>query len=331
MSGDDQHEKRGFHLEGANIILDKPKSQEEIDRIIRETKDDQYKDSQIKSNRRLTLLNLFLVIGTLVGSGIGIWQASISRIAADAAKSAATTASETLKEMKTGSGASDTHTLAQQAVVQATQTSNLVIATNKQALQTETLAKNAVAQAKATNELAGAALRSAGASEASNQQSANFFKRQTRPWVGMDSEYKIQDLSKENKKLTLKLTYKVKNFGLSPASNTIIYFGQVIRNDPGLSEVETKIEDTCKSAERDALPLKVGDLLLPGAEKSDTWTWGTGDADKSHWQGSFQLPGCVVYRDIDGAVHHTRLCYFINLRTSQVFPNTGTCRFQSAD
>jgi hypothetical protein len=73
----------------------------------------------------LTLLNFFLVLGTFASSGIGIWQAVSSQKSAQDAKTAADTAASVLDEMQHGSGAQDTHTLAAQAVTQATQTTNL--------------------------------------------------------------------------------------------------------------------------------------------------------------------------------------------------------------
>ena len=66
-----------------------------------------------------------LVVATFLTISVGVWQAVISREAANAARDAAQTASNTLGEMQKGQGAQDTHTLAQQAVTQATQTTNL--------------------------------------------------------------------------------------------------------------------------------------------------------------------------------------------------------------
>jgi hypothetical protein len=60
-------------------------------------------------------------------------SANASETAGNAAASAAKTAQETLGEMRHGSGATDTHTLAQQAVTQATQTTTLATAAQRQA------------------------------------------------------------------------------------------------------------------------------------------------------------------------------------------------------
>lgn len=124
---------RSFHEESGAVIFDKPKSQEEIDRGRREDEQHEFARAQVVTNKRLAWFTGALVFATLCTIGVGIWQATISQRAANAAKSAADTAAKTLTEMQNGQGATDTHTLAQQAVVQAEQTTTLAVQAKRQA------------------------------------------------------------------------------------------------------------------------------------------------------------------------------------------------------
>ncbi len=97
-----------------------------------------------RTNIRLTL---FLAFFTALTAGAALYQGYVSEKSANAAKSAADTAAQTLNEMKSGQGAKDTHTLAEQAVTQAQQTTSL-------ANQTKTIADQAVVQANAASSTA---------------------------------------------------------------------------------------------------------------------------------------------------------------------------------
>jgi hypothetical protein len=68
-----------------------------------------------------------------------------------------------------------------------------------------------------------------------------------------------------------------------------------------------------------------GDLLLPGAEKTDTFRFG-----ESPRLSKFIIPGCIVYRFADGTVHHTELSYWIDFNEGEkaIF---RTVWFQAAD
>jgi hypothetical protein len=127
-------------------ILHGPLTEEEKARLAEEERvkaekatEAAYKKDQLeltKSSIRLTRANLritwalvaFTAVGTVaawVQACIGNRSMRASESAAIAAKSASDTAAQTLHEMQSGKGAQDTHTLAQQAVTQATQTTNL--------------------------------------------------------------------------------------------------------------------------------------------------------------------------------------------------------------
>ena len=81
----------------------------------------------------LLIVNGLLLIVTVIIACIYNGQLNQMRKATDAATQASQTAKDTLTEMRTGSGAQDTHNLAQQAVTQATQTTNLASAAKKEA------------------------------------------------------------------------------------------------------------------------------------------------------------------------------------------------------
>ena len=84
MSNHEQsNDDRPRHIERGGILIDKPKSDEEIARETRESEDREFKRDQVKTNRRLTWFTLFLVLGTFGGLAATIWQSSISQESAD--------------------------------------------------------------------------------------------------------------------------------------------------------------------------------------------------------------------------------------------------------
>lgn len=131
----------GFRIDEHGVpVLETPI--EKIERQQREAKerDRLYKDrqldleeTQVKINTRIGWFTGLLVLASIITGGITLYQAHTSKIAAEAAKSAADTAAATLKEMQTGEGSRDTHTLAEQAVKQSEQTTALAKAAERQA------------------------------------------------------------------------------------------------------------------------------------------------------------------------------------------------------
>jgi hypothetical protein len=92
---------RPFHEESGAVIFDKPKNQEEIARETRENEQHEFARAQVSTNKKLAWFTGLLVVGTFSGLAIGIWQASISQRAANAAKDAVDVASRTLAETQT--------------------------------------------------------------------------------------------------------------------------------------------------------------------------------------------------------------------------------------
>jgi hypothetical protein len=99
---DQEHnnEPTPLHFEGGGIVIDKPKSEEEITRKAREDEDHEFKRDQVKTNRRLTRLNFFLVIGTFCGLGIGVWQSKVSQQSADTSEKSVLLAQKTERDSR---------------------------------------------------------------------------------------------------------------------------------------------------------------------------------------------------------------------------------------
>jgi hypothetical protein len=146
-------------------------------------------------------------------------------------------------------------------------------------------------------------------------------KRGARPWVGISGEVSWARTS-ENGFPTFTVSYKLKNFGAFPALNAVTWIEAPVKNANDYQLVKTKVISSCKSAE--VLITQTGDLLFPTGEKPDTWTYGAIPPTK------FVIPGCIAYQDTESHVHHTQLCYWIDLAETPK-PIFRTCWFQSAD
>ena len=146
-----------------------------------------------------------------------------------------------------------------------------------------------------------------------------------RPWVGVNGDVGFSKLNPKNEVFQFVVSYRVKNFGASPALNTVVQFGNPIEDVRDLHIYDLtkgKVNDACQTAEN--VVGLTGDLLLPTGDKPDTWTFG-----EKAWKGSFIIPGCLVYRDTGGKMHHTQLCYVID--DSGKSGPFRTCWFQYAD
>jgi hypothetical protein len=151
-------------------------------------------------------------------------------------------------------------------------------------------------------------------------QTLTEIKRGERPWVGVNGEVSWARTS-ENGFPTFTVSYKLKNFGTSPALNTVTRIESPVKDVNNYQLIKSKVISSCQLAE--GLITHTGDLLLPTGEKPDTWTYGAIPPTKS------VFPGCIAYRDAAN-VHHTQLCYWIDLAETPK-PIFRTCWFQSAD
>ena len=173
--------------------------------------------------------------------------------------------------------------------------------------------------ARDTHDLAGAAKSQADATS----QIAQRVLQQNRPWVGMQGQLSWSQLSLGNGISTLVVGYTLKNFGASPALNTVASLERPVADVNNYALIKAKVNESCQSAER--LIAQTGDLLLPSAEKPDTWK----STDRHPTK--LVVPGCIVYRDTMGGIHHTQLCYWIDLAEKPKPDTFSTCWFQSAD
>jgi hypothetical protein len=150
------------------------------------------------------------------------------------------------------------------------------------------------------------------------------FELEQRPWVGM-SEGPILKQKKSTKtgQYGFTVVYTIKNFGVAPALNTIVWLGATIADANNYELVKSKVAEARESGER--IVKMTGDLLLPTAEKEDSYEFG-----ESERPSKFVIPGCIVYRSTDGAVHHTELSYWIDLTEGEK-ATFHTAWFQSAD
>jgi len=166
--------------------------------------------------------------------------------------------------------------------------------------------------------------RAAQAAEISNNQNAAFFKMENRPWVGMSEELRILEKKATNPgQYEFTVGYTLKNFGSAPALNTVVFWGPIVEDVNNYNLVKAKVAEARKSGEN--IVSMTGNLLLPSAEKFDTCLFGEGKRPPK-----IVIPGCIVYRDTDGSIHHTELSYWIDFAEGEKAA-FHTAWFQSAD
>jgi hypothetical protein len=143
--------------DGDAILLPDRVDQLERDAEDAKERDKEYKDEQLKLDRRMATFTGLLVVTSLISGGISIWQATLARKSANAAKSAAETAQRTLTEIH--KGGTDTHQLAESASNQVLEmkrngndTHFLAQAAERQAANTERLATEAKISAQTTHQ-----------------------------------------------------------------------------------------------------------------------------------------------------------------------------------
>jgi hypothetical protein len=157
--------------------------------------------------------------------------------------------------------------------------------------------------------------------EIANKQNVALFKLRNRPWVGVEGNAALKEyvawvgaagqaeVSKEaaEGKLPVDAIYHLRNSGDGPALNTILVVNPLTfypaTADDIYGQVDAAIEKSCQQGEQ-MIANRNGDLLLPGGEHATTVSFGVLDKKKFLF-----APGCVVYKDIDGGLHHTRICY----------------------
>jgi hypothetical protein len=193
----EQHGESKVPFEAEAVEIHGPLSDSEREQAEREAREQRYREhdqafkdrqtviaeGQLTTNKRLAGFTLVLVVLGLVGNLISWMAASAARVSADAAKSAAETAANTLVEIQRGS--SDTHAVAEAAGKQAD-------ATKAQAEDTNLLAN----EARRSSEIAG--------------QTLEILQFQQRAWVAPAANPKLEPAGNG-------LLWSLRNYGNSPA------------------------------------------------------------------------------------------------------------------
>jgi hypothetical protein len=252
----------------------------------RERQENAYKERQIAiaegqfaTNRRIASYTGCLAFITLLTVGISVWNASITKQAANAATDAAKAASETLTHLKL-SGAESS----QQAKYLISDTRDLATAAATQAGSMKDLAKRALAQANATNALA-----------AQSERSANIAESQrASPWVGIERDsFKLEGpeynwSGRDAPDIRFQAQFSVKNFGsapglhyrarmytvplpMSPFLVTIPEWSD--EGTPGSQPNDPSHVHACPLTESDIVVeqyRKGGSMILPGESRRDT-------------------------------------------------------------
>jgi hypothetical protein len=243
-----------------------------------------------------------------------------------------------LQWLEMRSGGKDTHDLAVAAGKQADRMQDFADQMNRQADETRDLAAAAGKQADASKAIANQA-------EAANDQSERLFKLRNRPWVGVEDDVVFDEkgikwvgaqgeaiVRQQAAKGTLpiRILYHLKNSGDGPALSTQLVI-QPFTWSPSPTDMDDEpriragIEKSCQIAE-ERVAKQNGDLILPTGEHTVPYTFGQWDSTKYLF-----TPGCIVYRDVDGRLHHTRICYGVAMFLSPKPVGLESCQDQSAD
>lgn len=254
-------------------------------------REEQYRNEQITTNRRIATFTGLLVLCTLATAGVGLYQASISNTAANAAKTAAQaasdnakTAADTLTEIK--NSATDTHDLAIAAKDQSKAAVN-------QVTELESGVKESHALVKATQ-------------DSLDAMRANFTKDQ-RPYMWIKpSDPKFE----EGKRLFWDVHFV--NYGKSPAVKatmcTVLWYGP---NDVRPDINQNAIDEKCKqvtanpNASRSIAP--PGDAIFTTAASNVVLT---ADDIKILRDLDFRIAitGRITYGDVAGNPYSSTFC-----------------------
>lgn len=135
--GDDDKQKNDnlFHYEGGVPIFDARLDEVERKQADAEAREKTYRDQQLSINKwMMRFTGMLVVLALLTGVINGLYTA-ITKVSAEAAKSAAETAQRTLEELQ--KGGSDTHELAVQAKTQANEAQGAIVEARRNRLQAE--------------------------------------------------------------------------------------------------------------------------------------------------------------------------------------------------
>jgi hypothetical protein len=180
------------------------------------------------------------------------------------------------------------------------------------------------------------------ASEKANKQTVDLFKLRNRPWVGVEGDVTfdeeniawvgeqghtaVRKMAAEDR-LPIRVLYHLRNSGEGPALNTTLVIQPIIFSQSGSdeSQINVMIQKACQIAEQ-RITQRNGDLLLPGGRQTVPYQFEEWDSTKFVF-----TPGCIVYRDVDGGLHHTRICHAAAMFVTPKPKILESCQDQSAD
>jgi hypothetical protein len=180
------------------------------------------------------------------------------------------------------------------------------------------------------------------AAQDANRETVELFKRRNRPWVGVEGDVVFDDniawvgavgeaivrQQRAEGKLPMRVLYHMRNSGESPALNTVMVVRPVTFPETGPvdpARIRAEVEEDCKLAEK-SITRGNGDLVLPGGVYTEPFQFGEWEPTKFLF-----TPGCIVYRDVDRKLHHTRICYAVAMFLSPKPKGLESCQNQSAD
>lgn len=245
-------------------------------------RDDQYKDEQLRLNRRLVWFTGLLAAVGLIGSAISGYQAHVAKINADAARDNASAAEGMVEEMK-------------HAREQATMDSAKAVATQQQ------IAQDSLMKSQANF-------------DKSSQNAADTFRDEQRAWVGAVTVTDMVLKEGEFPSYTVILT----NSGKTPALHMHAINmhkswikGKVIEFDypnmiPGQILSDTVLQPGANSLLH-SLPAQSGKLTktqVDSITSGDYWWW---------------VYGKLSYEDVSRRRHNTKFCFVItpDLKSAQ--------------
>jgi hypothetical protein len=216
-------------------------------------------------------------------------SANASEIAANAAQSAAITANDTLKEMRTGQGAQDTHRLAEAAKKQAS-----------------------------------ASITSAKAAESAANTAKATLEAQSSPWLGIekdDADFVVSRLFQTDGSMDVTVTIRLHNYGSAPARDVSIYVPRKTTGGKYSGASFFHHSNVCtesEQAERDVQARElygVQHIIWPSDHRDFTRTINTTESPAAYF------PGCISYRGHSDSFQHISFIYDINAYRDPMDPS----------
>lgn len=297
----DKPDKPRFHIEDGVAVFDTELDHIRHEQAEAQKRDKEYKTEQLKIDRRMVLFTALLVICTLGTNAISLYQASIAKTSAAAARSAAETAAKTLTEVQKGE--TDTHELAEAAKQQAGNTDRLARAAGDQVSKLQ-------ASVTEIHSLAGA-----------SQDAVALTRKGQTAWIGV-VEPLLHSITYEGGNIVMHGTLGLKNFGSSPATKVAAW----VVSSTNWENMEAAEQSACASAKayfelsdkavKESLKdHDLGNTIFPSQELRLEFQ--SAALNPKNRSGLLYSVGCMYYRDNLKQARKTEFC----LLSSDVSPS----------